>query len=78
MGIPVNDDLEHQLEEIERLVFKVRGFAGIGIVDYGEGERIEVAAVDESALQELRLILGKSRFNNLPVLTRITGKTTFL
>lgn len=74
----MRNDLRMQLEEVEMLVLKVKGFAGIGIVNYGVGDRIEVAADDEAALQRIRAVLHESKFRNEPILTTITGKTTFL
>ena len=65
---------------LEKKVLAVKGFSGIGIVDYdGNGERkIEVAVQDEAAREIVLKISQEPLFKDYPISVILPGKTVFL
>lgn len=69
--------LEQYVDEIESHVISKRGFAGIGIVNYGDGEKIEISVIDSAAAEDIRTMLRES-YSTIPISVVVTGKTTTL
>ncbi len=70
--------LETLMEEIETSVISIKGFSGIGIVDYGAGAKIEIAVVDVEAKQKILKTLQDYDFNDTHISVVIREKANFL
>lgn len=77
MGVSMTS-LEVLMEKIEASVISTKGFSGIGIVDYGKGEKIEIAVVNKEAKQEILKILQNSDLYNSDISFIIRKKANFL
>jgi hypothetical protein len=74
----MSDTLKASMEKLESRILSVSGFAGIGIVDYGAGEKIEIAVLDRNGMNSISKILHESDLQEIPVSIVITGKTKLL